>query len=181
VAALDVNAISDNGSVRAVTWLLPGTEATATAAPTYWQLFPDSTRRAFGWLLVFGVLLVLWQARRFGPVITEPLPVVVRSAEVVEGHGRLYQRAHARDRAASALRAAATSRLVTRFGLQRAAGLPEVAAAAAPVSGRSPDDIARLLGGPPPADDAALMRLAHALDELEAAAGVPSGPKGSPR
>ena len=180
VAALDVNAITDNGAASEITWLLPSTEATGTAAPTYWQLFPGGARRAFVWLLVLGVLLVLWQGRRFGPVVSEPLPVVVRSAEVVEGHGRLYRRAGARDRAAAALRAATTARLIARFGLPRGAALPEVVAAVAPVAGREPAAVAQQLGGPPPTDDAALLRLAADLDALEAAAGVPSGTKGTP-
>jgi alcohol dehydrogenase class IV len=68
---------------------------------------------------------------------------------------------------------------VTRFGLQRAAALPDVVSAVAPATGRSPADLAHLLGGAAPADDAGLLRLANALDALEAAAGVPSGPKGS--
>ena len=180
VAALDVNAITDNGAARDVTWLLPGTEATGTAAASYWQLFPGGVRRAFVWLLAFGVLLVLWQGRRFGPVVAEPLPVVVRSAEVVEGHGRLYRRAGARDRAAAALRAATTARLIARFGLPRAAALHDVVAAVAPATGRDFTAVAEQLGGPPPADDAGLLRLAAVLDELEAAAGVPSGTKGTP-
>jgi hypothetical protein len=179
VAALDVNAITDNRAAREITWLLPGTEATGTGAPTVWQLFPDGARRAFAWLLVLGVLLVLWQGRRFGPVVTEPLPVLVRSAEVVEGHGRLYRRAGARDRAAAALRAAAAARLGARFGLQRGAGLPALVAALTPATGRSPADLTQLLGGAPPGDDAALLRLAAELDAVEAAAGVPPGTKGT--
>ena len=66
---------------------------TGGGSPSIWSLFPPWTQRAFWWLLVVGVLVALWRGRRFGPVVTEPLPVVVRSAEVVEGHGRLYRRA----------------------------------------------------------------------------------------
>jgi hypothetical protein len=102
--------------------------------------------------------------------VTEPLPVVVRSAELVEGHGRLYARAGARDRAAAALRHATSVRLAARLGLPRGAPADQVAVAVAPVVGRSPAETAGILAGPPPADDAALMRLAHDLDHLEAAA-----------
>jgi hypothetical protein len=178
VAALDVNAITDNRSARDVTWLLPGTRRTPAGAPTMWQLFPDGARRAFGWLLVLGALIVAWQARRFGPVVSEPLPVVVRSAEVVEGHGRLYRRAGARDRAAVALRGATATRLIDRYGLQRSASLPELVAVVASATGFTPADVTQLLGGEPPRDDAALLRLAGELDALESAAGVPSRTKG---
>jgi Domain of unknown function (DUF4350) len=178
VAALDLNTISDNGAARRVVWLLPGTEAAGPGAPTIWQLFPAGAHRAFGWLLVLGVLLVLWRGRRLGPAVTEPLPVVVRAAEVVEGHGRLYRRAGARDRAAAALRVATLTRLAAHAGLRRGARTDDVVAAAATATRRPAADLWYLLGGPPPADDAGLLRLAVELDALEAAAGVPPRAKG---
>jgi hypothetical protein len=178
VAALDLNTISDNGAARRVVWLLPGTDAAGPGAPTIWQLFPAGAHRAFGWLLVLGVLLVLWRGRRLGPAVTEPLPVVVRAAEVVEGHGRLYRRAGARDRAAAALRVATLTRLAAHAGLRRGARTDDVVAAAATATGRPAADVWYLLGGPPPADDAGLLRLAVELDALEVAAGMPPRSKG---
>jgi hypothetical protein len=178
VAALALNTISDNGASRRILWLLPGTEAAGPGAPTIWQLFPAGAHRAFFWLLVLGLLLVLWRGRRLGPAVTEPLPVVVRAAEVVEGHGRLYRRAGARDRAAAALRAATLSRLVAHAGLHRTVSVVEVAAAVAATSGRAAGEVGYLLGGPAPSDDDALLQLAVELDALEAAAGVPPRTKG---
>jgi hypothetical protein len=177
VAALDLNTISGDGSARSVAWLLPGAEAAGPGEPSVWQLFPAGAHRAFAWLIVVALLLVLWQGRRLGPAVTEPLPVVVRAAEVVEGHGRLYRRAGARDRAAAALRAAAVARLGTHAGMPRNS-VEQVAAAVAAATGRPGFDVVQLLAGPPPGDDAALLRLATALDELELAAGVPPRPKG---
>ncbi|MDQ2751290.1 MAG: DUF4350 domain-containing protein [Actinomycetota bacterium] len=179
VAALDLNTISDNGASRRVVWLLPGAEAAGPGAPTVWQLFPAGAHRAFGWLLVLGVLLVLWRGRRLGPAVTEPLPVVVRAAEVVEGHGRLYLRAGARDRAAAALRTATLTRLGAHAGLRRGSSAADVVASAASVTGRPAGEVWYLLGGAPPADDAGLLRLAVELDALEVAAGVPPRSKGS--
>jgi hypothetical protein len=98
VAALDINAITDSRRITSVFW----------------------------WLLAVGVLLAVWRARRLGPVVSEPLPVVVHAAEVVEGHGRLYARAGARDRAAAALRAAALRRIAARLGLPRGARVEQV-------------------------------------------------------
>jgi hypothetical protein len=103
-------------------------------------------------------------------VVTEALPVIVRSAELVEGHGRLYVRAGARDRAAAALRHATALRLAARLGLPRGAPAGQVAVAVAAVVGRSSAETAGILAGPPPVDDAGLMRLALDLDHLEAAA-----------
>jgi hypothetical protein len=72
-------------------------------------------------LLVALGVLALWRGRRLGPVVEEPLPVVVRAAETVEGRSRLYRKAGARDVAAEALRRAAVRRLGTALGLPRRA------------------------------------------------------------
>jgi hypothetical protein len=120
-------------------------------------------------LIAVGALLAIWRARRLGAVVAESLPVIVRSSEVVEGHGRLYARAGARDRAAAALRAATVARLAHRLGLPRGASAEQVAVAAAPLIGRTPADMVALLAGRAPADDLGLLRLAHDLDTLEIA------------
>jgi hypothetical protein len=172
VAALDINAISADGSVTRVDWLLPGIEDAGSGSPTIWDLFPPYVHRAFEWLLIVGVLLVLWRGRRLGPVITEPLPVVVRSAEVVEGHGRLYRRAAARERAAAILRAAAVARLAARFGLARGAPAAQVVIAATPGYGSGAVDA--VLTGAAPGDDDDLVQLAGELARLEAQLGAAS-------
>lgn len=171
LAALDVNAITDSRRVTSIVWLLPGSDTAGPGPASIWDLFPDGAYRAFWWVIVVGALVVVWRARRLGGVVVEALPVVVRSAEVVEGHGRLYLRAGARDRAAAALRAATVSRLAVRLGLPRGSTPDQVGVAAAPFVGRAPADMVGVLAGPTPADDAALMRLADDLDRLEAAAG----------
>ncbi len=168
VAALDVNLLSADRTVTAVTWLRPGTDASGNGAQSVRDLFPTSAFRALWWLAGVALLIVLWRARRFGAVVTEPLPVVVRSIETVEGHGRLYQRAGARDRAAAALRAGTIRRLRARVALPRTAPAEQVAAVAAPLIGRAPADVLSLLAGPAPADDPALARLAADLHDLEA-------------
>jgi hypothetical protein len=166
VAAIAINAISDDGAVRNVSWVLPGSDAGGAGTPSIWSVFPNGSRLALGWLILVGLLTALWRGRRLGPPVTEPLPVIVRAAEIVEGHGRLYQRAQARERAAAALRSAAIHRLAARFGLPRDAGVIEVSRAVNTVSHRP--DAATVLGGPMPADDAELVRLASDLAELGA-------------
>jgi hypothetical protein len=122
------------------------------------DLVPDAVKFGFLQLVIAVVLLALWRARRLGPVVTEPLPVVVRAAETVEGRARLYRRAGAADHASEALRQAARDRLARRLGL--------------PAHYQPQDLVARLgnedvLYGPPAADDTELVRLADALDDLE--------------
>jgi hypothetical protein len=175
VAALDVNVLTADRTLDRVVWLLPGADAAGSGAPTVWALFPAGVHRALLWLLLTGVVVVLWRARRLGPPVSEPLPVVVRAAEVVEGHGRLYRRAGARDRAAAALRAGTVRRLAHRLGLPRGAGAHDVVAVRPDAD---PAGVLDLLAGPAPADDAQLLALAARLADLEAAAGVPPEEKG---
>jgi hypothetical protein len=110
-------------------------------------------------LAIAVALLALWRARRLGPVVTEPLPVVVRAAETVEGRALLYRRAGAADHAGEALRQA------TRDRLGDLLGTPDLVAEIARRTGRH--DTETLLYGPPPAGEAELVALADALDALE--------------
>jgi hypothetical protein len=114
------------------------------------------------------LLTVWWRGRRLGRVVLEPLPVVVRATETVEGRARLYRRSNARGRAADALRAATAGRLRSRLSLPRGAPLETIVAAVAQRTGRPATEVASLLTpGNEPTDDASLTRLAHALDNLE--------------
>jgi hypothetical protein len=166
-AALDVNLIGADRRIGAVGWLLPGADADGSGPASIWDVFPDGAHRAFLWLIALGVIAVLWRARRLGGVVTEPLPVIVRSVEVVEGHGRLYERAGARDRAAQALRAGVATRVATRLALPRGTPADQVAVALAPIVRTAPAELTALLAGPAPIDDRALLQLATDLDRLE--------------
>jgi hypothetical protein len=118
-------------------------------------------------LLVVVLLLALWRGRRLGPVVVEPLPVVVRAAEAVEGRARLYEAARAREAAANALRAGLRDRLVRVLGLAPDADAATMVAAVTARARASAPDVGDLLYGPPPPDDAALVRLADQLDRLD--------------
>ncbi len=97
--------------------------------------------------------------------------MVVRASETTEGRARLYRRAKARGRAAEALRRAAAHRLAPALGVPLRSGAPDPDALCAAAADRLPDqpagDVRALLYGPPPTDDAALLRLADDLDALE--------------
>lgn len=179
VAALDVNVLTADRTLDRVVWLLPGSDGAGTGGPTVWDLFPAGAHRAFLWALLAGLVGVLWAARRLGPPVAEPLPVVVRAAEVVEGHGRLYRRSGARARAAAALRSGTAARLGRHVGLPRGATPAELVAIVAPATGRDPAQVLHQLAGPPPSTDEQLLDLAAGLRELERAAGVPPEEKGT--
>ncbi len=157
------------GSGKDVVWLVPAADRTVLgarppASPN--DLLPAWVRLAALQVAIAVAVLALWRARRLGRVVSEPLPVVVRAAETVEGRGRLYQAARARDTAAEALRGGARSRLTRRLGGGSATDQTVLVTLAAGRTGRPSADVHGLLYGPPPADDAALVRLADDLDAL---------------
>ena len=119
-------------------------------------------------LCLVVLLVALWKGRRIGPLVAERLPVVVRASETVEGRGRLYRSRRASDRAAEALRTATLQRLLPRLGLGPNAAPPAIVAAVVGRSRPRPGvSCGTLLFGPPPATDADLVNLAHALDNIE--------------
>ncbi|MEU1772119.1 DUF4350 domain-containing protein [Streptomyces sp. NPDC012842] len=120
-------------------------------------------------LALAAALAAIWRGRRFGPLVTEQLPVAIRASESTEGRARLYRSADARDRAAAALRADTRHRIAPLLGMSAqdadspAVLLPAVAARL----GTPGSDPYALLFGPAPADDAALVLLTDQLDALE--------------
>ncbi|WP_327176095.1 DUF4350 domain-containing protein [Streptomyces sp. NBC_01335] len=136
--------------------------------PDFFDLIPSGWLWGTLQLAVAAVLAAVWRGRRFGPLVTENLPVAVHASEATEGHARLYRKAGARDRAAALLRESARTRLAPLVGVSpRDAHSPDVLVPA--LSARLPADggLDALLFGPTPADDTALVRLADQLDALE--------------
>ncbi|GAB3506310.1 DUF4350 domain-containing protein [Amycolatopsis cihanbeyliensis] len=157
------------GRHERLVWYLPtpGDPALRPAEESVYDLAPPGVLFGLGQVAVAVVLLALWRARRLGPVVTEPLPVVVRGAETVEGTGRLYRKAGAAGHAADVLRGAALRRLRPALGLAVDAEPRAVSVAVASRSGRAEAEVSALLYGPPPSGDAELVRLADALDTVE--------------
>jgi hypothetical protein len=153
------------GSQPKVVWLMPPRPAGAgqgndqpTLLPGWWQL---AVVQAFVAVLALG----LWRGRRLGPILTETLPVTVRASETVEGHGRLYYRLGARDRAAEALRSAARARLGRAFGHRD--DPDQLSSVVADRTGRDVRSVQGLLYGVAPDTDDHLRDLAVGLDQLE--------------
>jgi hypothetical protein len=164
-AALALNLLT--GDSRVV-WLVPGPVAAAgRGSRSVSGLIPAPVYLVAAEIALALVLAALWRMRRFGPLVFEPLPVVVRASETAEGHGRLYRSRHARGRAAAALRAASVARITARTGLPQTASPEAVCRELARRTGRGEQQIQALLFGPVPGDDAALVKLARDLDALE--------------
>lgn len=153
-------------------WLLPAPAqlpAPSEDSPGLIDLLPDRLLLALGQLAIAVVLFALWRARRLGPVVAEPLPVVVRSAETVEGRARLYRAAGARAEAAEALRSGTRARLAELVGQPPEGTAAALADEVARRTGSSAAAVGALLYGAARdvPDDAALVRLAGSLDALE--------------
>lgn len=155
------------GSSPRVQWLLPRPGARAVDTDkSLNDLVPTAVKLGVLQLFVAAGVLALWRARRLGPVVTEPLPVVVRAAEAVEGRSRLYRASHSRATAAEALRAGARARLARRLGLGPDTTRQGVVAAVVAHSGGDPAAVDALLYGAAPTSDDALVELADDLDIL---------------
>jgi len=164
------------GSRPRLLWFLPAPEAAPVGDQrSLTELLPPGWVWAAAQLAVAAVLAALWRARRLGPVVREPLPVVVRAAEAVEGRARLYRRAADRGHAADALRAATRARLAPLVGLPEPAPPEALVDAVATSTGRPPAEVGALLYGPAPGDDADLVALAGRLDACERTVGATNG------
>lgn len=159
---------------QTVVWLMPDLPKPGSAAGdrTFDDMIPSGVHLAELQLFIAVLLIAAWRMRRFGPIVTEKLPVAVRSAETVEGRARLYRGHRARDRAANALRAGALDRLVPRLGLPRGAAqdptaMVEIVQAVTGRTGWDTTTVAWCLYGPAPMDDPELVRLSDLLDDLE--------------
>lgn len=164
---------------RPVRWLMPSPGSAATGRKGLLELLPDSVPFVAAQLLVAAALLAFALGRRLGPVVTEPLPAVVRAAESVEGRARLYEAAKSREQAAAALRAGARYRVGDALGVSPDRDPAAFVAAVRAATGRPAAAVTALLYGPAHGrvggdatdgevpDDAALVRLTANLDALE--------------
>ncbi|MGW4734853.1 DUF4350 domain-containing protein [Streptomyces shenzhenensis] len=161
------------GSRPHLVWYLPSlSDASATGTgdqKDFLDLLPSGWLWGTLQLFIAALLAAFWRARRLGPLVPERLPVAIRASETVEGRARLYRKADARDRAATALRSTTRTRLAPLVGVPVAqAHAPEalLPALSAHLHGDG-QALHSLLFGPPPADDAALIALTDRLDALE--------------
>jgi hypothetical protein len=156
------------GSSPDLVWYLPSIAdaAVSEAGETLDDLAPDWARFLGPWLLLVAATAVAWRGRRHGPLVFEPLPVVVKAVETAEGRARLYQDSRALDQARDNLRAGLLVRLSARLRMGPAATAEEIVSAAARLLHRDPAEI-RALINERPTSEARLVAWSQALDKLE--------------
>lgn len=164
-AALVLRSLGDSPEL---VWYLPGLgDVPQERKPaTLSELAPPWVAFLGPWLLVIALFAVLWRGRRIGPLVFEPLPVVVKAAETAEGRARLYQDSRAVERAAANLRAGTLVRLSQVFRLGPDARIGAVVEAVSRKTGRPPAQVWDVLDHRPDSQSG-LVRWAQTLEELE--------------
>lgn len=139
----------------------------AEQTPALSDFTPQWIFPASAWLLLVGILGMLWRGRRHGPLVTEPLPVVVKASETLAGRARLYQNARALHTAAASLRHGTLSRLAHMLRLGHATEPAAVVDAVSTLTGRTQVDVHALLLGPAPTTEKDMLSMAVELTALE--------------
>jgi hypothetical protein len=158
------------GERQRLVWYVPDlADLAGTDSVSASSLLPDWLTPGLWALAVAGVALVVWRARRLGPLAREPLPVEVKAVETTRNLGRLYRRAGDRAHAAEALRSAARARLAERLRLPRGVAPSRLVDDVAARTGRPAAEIEALISPTafPPGDDRELALIAHHLTELD--------------
>lgn len=166
-AALALNLL---GATAELTWYRPSPlDVPGAVTPTLADLTPPWVTPLAILLLLAGVAAAVWRGRRFGPLVVERLPVIVRARETVEGRARLYQRGGDRLRAADALRIGVLGRIAPLLGLSRLTDVEDVARAAATTTGRPVAAVRGTLLADSPGSERELIALSDRLADLERA------------
>lgn len=154
------------GASDRLVWFAPSI-ATADNEAVQGPMWPRWFHPAI-WLAGAVILIVMvWRGRRFGRLVPEPLPVVVPADETTRSRGQLYRKAHDQARASAALRLAARARLARYLGLAPGGPPDALISHTARAAQHDPQQVADLLYGADPPDDATLTALAQDLQQLE--------------
>ena len=158
------------GAHPRVVWYVPSLADSdvSTAAPTLGELTPRWVTPSLVLLLLAAIAAGFWRGRRFGPLVVENLPVMVRASETTAGRARLYARAHDPGHALDQLRLGALERLARTLGLAVTARPDTVVDAVAARLGSDRASVRSILIDTTPRSDSDLVESAARLRDLEA-------------
>lgn len=157
------------GAHRALTWLAvdPANADANAVGEGNASPWPRWSGPALVLISVVVVLLMFWRGRRLGPLVTEPLPVVVPAVETTLSRGQLYRRARDTARTAEVLRIGSRHRIARYLGLSPTTDPAQLSTAAARAAALDPAGVRALLVQAPVLDDDDLVRTAKELQTLE--------------
>lgn len=167
-AALALNLM---GRHSTVVWYVPSLSDTdlPNVEPTLGELTPPWVSPAIVLLLAAGLAAAIWRGRRFGPLVTERLPVTVRASETTEGRARLYAGSRDATHAADQLRISALERIGRTMGLGPAASADEIIDSVSARTGIDRTSLRAILLDDLPSTDADLVSVHTRLTDLERA------------
>lgn len=163
------------GPTQDLVWYLPGLGDVPNDGrpPTLDELAPPWVGFLGLWVAVVALLAVLWRGRRLGPLVFEPLPVVVKAVETAEGRARLYQDSRAVGQAADNLRAGTLTRLAKHFRLGPEASADAVLEAVSRKVNRPAREVRTVLLDHRPRTESELVHWAQRIETLEEEATAP--------
>ncbi|MGI8949128.1 MAG: DUF4350 domain-containing protein [Ornithinimicrobium sp.] len=149
-------------------WYVPVPSDVGIGSPrSLTDVLPDAVVPSAALAVLALGALALVRGRRLGPVVTEPLPVVVRSIETTQSRAQLYPSAQDRRRALAVLQLAARRRWATRLALGPTTEPDALVTAVSAATDRPAAEISRLLTDPTAPDDQTLVRIARELRSLD--------------
>lgn len=165
-AALAIGTLATTGTV---VWYVPSPADADpdTAVPTIGDLTPPWVTPGIVLLLVAALVAAIWRGRRFGPLVTERLPVMVRANETTEGRARLYAASGDAPHALDELRRATRGRLVRILGLATHTPAEQIADAVAERLRADRTVVHGILISDTPATDRDLVAASDRLRDLE--------------
>ncbi len=164
-AAMAINLLGTNDEL--VWYTANPADYTGDGGPSFGSYIPQWLLPVMVVIYLAGFATILWRGRRFGPLVTERLPVTVPANETLEGRARLYDASNSRLRALDSIRVGTISRLADLCGVGREASTEEVIAATAGLAGVPREHAHRVLLSGEPNTDRELVDLANAAAELE--------------
>lgn len=158
------------GQTDTLVWYMPSPADAdrAADAPTLSDLTPPWVTPGILLLIVAALVAAIWRGRRFGPLVTERLPVTVRANETTEGRARLYATARDAPHALDELRRATRGRLERLLGLSARSDPGRIADAVAARLGADRARVHGILIDDQPRTDRDLVAAADRLRDLEA-------------
>lgn len=172
-SALTNELLTSADNVRFATQLLgPGPVVFGTPSPSgaeavgVWTALPSTAKAVLVGLLLTGAAFAFVRGRRLGmpPDETPPSPLPARA--LISSTASLYRSSGDRAHVAEVLRRGTSERLRRQLGLDAAASRTDLARAVATHASIDADHARRVLDGPTPPDDRALIELARELDGL---------------
>ncbi len=159
------------GETPNLVWLVPtiAEAEAADGAASIAELTPVWVSTIMTLFVLTAIAAGFWRGRRFGPLVVEALPVVVRASETMHGRARLYQKSSDYLHTLDALRMGTIDRLGVLCGLPTLATVDDVIRAVAAATGQQPAAIQDLLRDAQPLSEAQLVQFSDDLLKLEAA------------